>query len=449
MSVRAVVVGGGTNALVSAHLLAKAGYAVSLFAEREEAKEDGLGWVPPQVRRALGLDGLGVETPDPWAVSALPGGGRLELWRDMARSVESIRRVSPADAQKWPRFCERMARLARFLEHAYLEPPPDPLGVRFALRARLLGRQGLTDLMRVLPMSVAELLDDWFENDALKGLLGAGGVMHLQQGPRSGGTAFVFLHHHVGSPPGVFRPPRSDIERVLRQRTGVELHGASVVAILVRESRARGVVLASGEEIDAPLVLSATHPRRTLLELVDPVWLDPELARALANLRERAVAARVRLQLDRAPGFTTLVHAPSLDYLERAYDDAKHGRVSRQPCLEAHCDAQHRVHVQVQYAPPGADRAALGDVVSATLSDHLGDAVIRSVEVAPPAQPHQVELSLDQALWMRPLPQLAHYRTHIEGLWLCGPAMHPGGLIAGAAGYNAARAALRAARRAA
>ena len=150
------------------------------------------------------------------------------------------------------------------------------------------------------------------------------------------------------------------------------------------------------------------------------------------------------LALNRAPGFSTLVVAPSLDYLEHAYDDSKYGRISGRPYLEAHCDAGHRVEVQVQYVPPGADCAALGDVVVAMLAEHLGDAVIHAVEVARPRQPHQAELSLDQALWMRPLPQLAHYRTPIQGLWLCGPAMHPGAGVAGACGYNCARAALRA-----
>jgi phytoene dehydrogenase-like protein len=390
--------------------------------------------VAPRLR----VEGVKTHWPDPWAVAPLPQGGKLELWRDMARSLEAIRRVSPADAQKWPAFCERMARLARFLGRIYLEPPPDPLGLRFAMRARLLGREGLTDLMRLLPMSVAELLDDWFESDVLKGLLGAAGVLHLQQGPRSGGTAFRLLHHHVGSPPGVFRPPRSNLKQLLSPPSGK----AAAVSIAVREGRVRGVALADGEEIEASLVLSAAHPRRTLLELVDPSWLDPQLVHGLRHLRERPVAARVTLRLDRAPGFATLVHAPSLDYLERAYDDAKHGRASQRPHIEAHAVGQ-RIEACAQYAPPGTDTRALADVVAATLSESLGDAQIESVEVAPAQQPHQVELSLDQALWMRPLPELAHYRTPVEGLWLCGAAMHPGGAIAGAAGYNAARAAIR------
>jgi len=161
----------------------------------------------------------------------------------MARSVEAIRRVSPRDAERWPAFCKRMARLARFLAALYAEPPPDPLSLGFALRARRLGSEGLQDLLRVLPMPVAELLDDWFESDALKGALGAGGVLHLLQGPRSGGTAFRLLHHHVGCPPGVFRPGRSNILELLRRLPRVELQQTEVVGISVRGGAVTGVAL--------------------------------------------------------------------------------------------------------------------------------------------------------------------------------------------------------------
>ena len=131
-------------------------------------------------------------------------------------------------------------------------------------------------------MPVADLLDDWFETDALKGLLAAAGVMHLAQGPRSSGTAFGLLHRHVGSPPGVFRPPRSNFRRALAGLPGIQIRpGAEVARIDVRAGRATGVVLASGEEIAASIVVSGADPKHTLLELVDPGWLDPALVRAV------------------------------------------------------------------------------------------------------------------------------------------------------------------------
>jgi len=302
----------------------------------------------------------------------------------------------------------------------------------------------MEDLMRILPMPVAELLDDWFECDALKGALGAMGILHLQQGPRSAGTAFRLLHHHVGSPPGVFRPPRSNFGAVLRALPGLETRSAAVARINVRGGRVAGVVLASGEQIEASLVVSAIDPRRTLLELAEPGWLDPELARAVSHIRRRGVAARLFFKSREAK---SVVVAPSLDYLERGYDDVKHGRVSRQPYLETRVvDSGTEVHFQ--YTPYGggseiaeATRRLLPGLADAEASV-LGPRELEARDGWPQGQAYHAELALDQALWMRPLPQLAHYRTPIEGLWLCGPGMHPGGGIAGAAGYHCARAVL-------
>jgi phytoene dehydrogenase-like protein len=448
----AVVIGGNADALVAAHLLASAGREVIVI--EGASAPDTEGWVPPKVLRALRLQGLQLHWPDPWISVPLPAGGRLELWRDMARSVESIRRVSERDAARWPQFCKRMARLARFLEALYAAPPPDPLSTGFALRARRLGAQGLEDLLRILPMPVAELLDDWFENDALKGALGGAGVQHILQGPRSSGTAFRLLHQHVGCPPGVFRAPRSNILELLRRLPRVELQHAEVQRVAVKAGAVSGVVLNDGREHATPMVVSSAEVRRSLLEFVEPGWLDPELVRAVRHVRRRGVAARLRLQLDRSPGFGALALAPSLDYLERAYDDAKHGGLSRLPYVEARGDEQHRLDVLVQYAPYGVDCTKLADTVIAMLAEQTGDAVIGESELLSPreleesegwpeGQPHHAELALDQALWMRPLPELAGYRTPIEGLWLCGPGTHPGAGIAGASGFNCAQAILQ------
>jgi phytoene dehydrogenase-like protein len=469
----AVVIGAGVNELAAAHVLARAGRRV-LVLDRRAAHEQGaadIGWVAPCLVRDLELErhGLKIHRPDPWAVVPLPHGGRLELWNDVARTTEGIRWLSPKDAAIWPAFCERMARLARALESLYVAPPPDPMGraignlvewARTGLRLRRLGRQGIEDLLRSLPMPVADLLDDWFECDALKGALGAAGIMHLHQGPRSGGTALNLLHHHVGCMLGVFRSPLSNIGRVLAGLPGIDIRsGAEVARITVREGRATGVVLESGEEIAATLVLSGADPKRTLLGLLDPGWLEPEFARAVRNIRSRGVVARVTLVLDRAPGFSTLVVAPSLDYLERAYDDAKYGRVSQRPYLEA-CVEDRTVHVHLQYAPyalvdgqwDAVRHEALGDsVVQVLAADVPGfsETVIDRSVLSPPdlekllgwpeGQMHHAEPALDQWLWMRPVPGWARYRTPIDGLYLCGPGTHPGGGVSGASGYHCAR----------
>jgi phytoene dehydrogenase-like protein len=377
--VNAIVIGAGVDELVAARLLASAGRKVLVFDEQRERAGETEGWIAGE----LGLEALGLRLrhPDPWIVAPLPGGGRLELWQDTARSVESIRGISARDAQRWPAFCARMACAARLLETLYLSPPPDPVGatagdlaqlLRFAFKAHRAGRQAIEDLLRLLPMPVADLLDDWFESDVLKGLLASGAIRDLPYGPRAGGTALALLHRHVGCPPGVFRPPVSNAVEILRP--GIEVRHAEVAMLRVGSRKVTGVVLKDGEELNAALVLSGAEPGRTLLELLEPGWLDPELARAVRLVRNRSSALRPLI-------------APSLDDLERASDEAKYGE-----------------------APRGQWGA---------------------------------ELALDQFLWMRPVPELARYGTPIEGLYLCGQAMHPGAGIPGLAGLHCARRALR------
>ena len=484
-----VVVGTGVNELVAAHSLARAGREVVALQQHAAPQDAWLdsGWVPPHIVRDLALDknpGAGVALtvlcPDPWLAAALPDGGRLELWRDVSRSAEAIRRISAHDAQRWPQFCERMAAVSGILEALYVAPPPDimtraPAGLlrlaRYAFSVRRLNRVGMEDLMRLLPMSIADLLDDWFESDILKGALGGAGIMHLCQGPRSGGTAFRFLHHNVGNARGVFRPPQSNLRAVLEARGGVAVRSdAKLSRILVREGRVAGVELANGEEITASVVACGIDPKRALLESVDPGMLDPEFTRAVRHTRSRGVTARVDLALTAPAPFSMLTIAPSLNYLERAYDGVKYGAISSEPYLEVRVanssETEHRVEVDVQYVPHeplrwnGEMRRQLAErTVSALTRAAPGfDAMVKGVSVLTPAdfevrygfpqgQPHHAELALDQALWMRPLAGWSSYRTPINGLYMCGPGTHPGGYIAGAAGANAARVILQDTRR--
>ena len=429
---------------MAADLLARAGHGVNVLQE-EAPRGRTIGWVPPQLARELALGELTVDLPEPWLRAPLADGGVLELSRDMARSVEAIRRVSARDAASWPRFCERMATLARLLERLYVEAPPSLVDLRFAFRLRRLGRQGMEDLMRLLPMPVAELLDDWFESDVLKGALGAYAVRHLLQGPRSAGTAFRLLHYHAGNPAGVFRTPASNLAQLLRSRSAVAVREAKVARIAVRGGQVSGVVLAGGEELRASLVVSAADPRHTLAELVEPGWLDPDLLRAVRHIRSRGVAAKVAFAFERAPDWKTLTLAPSLDHVERAYDDAKYGRMSAQPWLDVTADGKG-AEAHFQYVPHArAGDANIGALASKLLAPHappITDCKLVALPASwPEGQPHQAELTLDQALWMRPLPELAGYRTPVGGLWLCGQAMHPA--VPGVAGYNCARAILR------
>ena len=441
----AIVIGADVNGLVAAHYLARAGRRV-LVVEPREAPETRLdvGWVPPKLVRELGLAtrGLRVEQPDPWITAPLDGGDRLELWRDVAKSALSLRRLSNADAAKWPEFCARMRRLAGVLEALYVQPAPDvatrEVGelLRLAglgLHVRRLGKQTVIDLLRILPMSVAELLDDWFENDVLKGVLGAVGVWHLRQGPRAGGTAFNFLHHHVGSAAGVFRPSRSNISQVLAALPGVEVRRGAAAAVVAAAGRVSGVRVRR-EELAASLVISSADPQTTF-EPLKP-QLDAEFVRAVGNIKARSIVARGTVTLARPADFTALCLAPSLDHLERAHDDAKYGRTSARPYVEAVAvDGRLDLHVQYAISTDGT----LVEKVAAALGMPAGQ-----VRLEPPSgHLYHGELTLDQILFMRPVPGWSRYRTPIAGLYLCGPGTHPGGGIAGAAGRNAARVILK------
>jgi phytoene dehydrogenase-like protein len=276
--------------------------------------------------------------------------------------------------------------------------------------------------------------------------------MHLRQGPRSGATGFSFLHHHVGSPPGVFRLPTSNLGSVLSGLPGVLVRrGALVKRIRVSHGRATGVVLDNGEELASALVISSADPRATLLGLLEPGWLDPGFVRAVSNIKCRGVAAQVTLTLATEPSFKTLSVAPSLTYLERAYDDVKYGRVSANPWLEARADGRS-VDVHVQYVPHTiGDGGALGDVVVRMLSEHvpgLSESITARTVVTPfdmaaegltEGQRYHGDLTLDQILFMRPVAGWTRYLSPVSGLYLCGAGTHPGGGIAGGAGRLAAR----------
>jgi len=447
MSYDAIVIGAGANGLVTAHYLARAGKRVCVVEQRDVPDPSAdIGWIPDVVIRDLGLSGAGlrIAEPDPWITAPLPAGGTLELSRDIRRSTEAIRRISPRDAEQWPEFCERMFTLAGVLQRLYLAPAPDIESTdarelsRIAglgLYVRRLGKQTVIDLARILPMSIAELLDDWFENDTLKGLLGALGIWHLKQGPRAGGTAFNFLHHHVGSRLGVFRPARSNMTQALSTISGVEILRGAHATVLAKSGRATGVALDQrGETIAAPLVISSAPPRATLEPIA--LELDPEFARAVRNIKARAVVARGALSVGSPPPYSTLCIAPSLDYLEHAYDDAKYGRDSAEPYVEVQ-RTDGRVELHVQYVPPG-QHEKLAATVARVLKAQPSQVQLQRAEESL----YHGELTLDQILFMRPVPGWSRYRTPIEGLYLCGSGTHPGGGLPGAAGRNAARAIL-------
>lgn len=507
----AIVIGAGVNGLVAAAALGRAGRRVLLlergaslggearaseFAPGYRAVPLALdpGWLPPMVVQGLGLEGLAVDYADTAVSVSLGGGQFLGLARDPAIAADTIRRYSASDAAKWAAFTSRLRKLTGFIEALYQLPPPDldttsladlvPL-LGLARKFRGLGREDMIELFRTMPMSVQELLDDWFESEPLKAAVAAGGVKDIRQGPRSGGTSFVLLHHLVGLPLGAVRGASywrggpeavaTAVEDVARRANVTVRTAAAVERITMRDDRVTGVALASGEEITAPVVISTADPVHTLLRLVDPVWLDAEFLRAVGNIKLRGARATVLYALDRLPavpgadGVVTLT--PTLEAMERSYDAAKYGRVSEHPHVEFTVpslrwpslapDGKHVLVAHAQYAPY---RLRDGAVWDAARREALGEQVTRAIDTAVPGFAgsvlHRVtltpkdledrygltegavthgELTLDQILFMRPVPGAGRYAMPVEGLYLGGPGAHPGPGILGGAGWLAAK----------
>jgi phytoene dehydrogenase-like protein len=340
-------------------------------------------------------------------------------------------------------------------------------------KVRSLGRDGILDLLRTLPMSVADVLDETFEHAALKGLVASAGVSRIVQGPKSGGTAFLFLHYHVGAPEGaicsrlIARGGLGAVANAFAKAArvaGAEIRTeAAVSRVAVTEEGVTGVVLENGEELTASTVLSTTDPRATLHGLVDPIYIDPELSQAIGAVKYRGATAKVNLVLDGLPSLPAdllrgaLVVAPDISYLERAYDAAKYGSISEHPYLEARIptlhDAslapagRHVMSVLVQWVPyrlrsgtwDAARRDGVGDLVVRTLGDVLPGFANRVIacQVLTPRDIEERygategnlthgELTLDQVLFMRPVPGLSRHATPISGLYLGGPGTHPG-----------------------
>jgi phytoene dehydrogenase-like protein len=522
----ALIIGAGHNGLVTAAYLAKAGLKVLVLERRAvlggtAATEEvfpgfkfdtvfhSLGGLRPEIVRDLDLVryGLDVQPSDVSVFTPLPDGGHLTLWRNMSQSVEAIRRFSKKDAESWPAFCKLMSQLAGVLEAIYGVTIPSVTTTDLAEviplmglgePVRKLGKKGLPEFLRVLPMSIAELLNDWFEADVLKGTLGAGGITGLAQGPRSAGTSYLFLHHHVGWPTGVFRAARlaqggvgalAQALAASAQARGAEIRTkAEVARINIKDDRAVGVTLASGEEVGARLVISNADPKRTIFGLADPLQFDSDYLRHIRNLKLRGVVAKVNLALGELPNFTALRGAgneastqlrglisisPNLDYLERAFDSSKYGEMSSAPYLEVVIPSlsdpsrapagRHVMSIWVQYAPyhlkggwTAQWREELGDRVMDTLARYapnLKAAVLHRQVLTPQdledtyglteGNVYHGEVMLDQILFMRPVPGWAQYRTPLPGLYLCGSGTHPGGGINGASGFNAARQILK------
>jgi len=511
-----IVIGGGANGLVAASRLGKAGRRVLLLERSASAGGQGSvvefasgfraaplgidpGWLPTKIAAGLGLTGLEPVSADTALSVAIEPGAFLTLSRDASRAAAAIGAHSKSDAAKWGSFTMQLRSLAGFLEVLYQAPAPDvdlrSLGELLPLlslgrKFRALGKRDMIEFLRTLPLSASELVDDWFECAPLKAAVAAGGIQDFQQGPRSGGTGFVLLHHLVGAEAGAVRnrvPWRSGPDAFTAaalgaaKRFGVTVRTAAPVAkILVHDDAVKGVVLQGGEELEAKAVLSTADPATTFLDWVDPVWLDPEFVHAVSNIRHRGCTAFVLYALEALPEFPGLSSkealsgivslTPDLVALERAADAAKYGAISERPHVELTFptllwpslapNGRHVAVARVQYAPYRLKDGASWDPARVNA---LADSVTSAIEAAAPGfrsrilhraawSPRELEerfglregaasqgeLGLDQILFMRPVAGWGRHATPISGLYLGGTGTHPGPGILGGGGWLAA-----------
>ena len=520
----AIVIGAGHNGLVAAAYLAKAGKKV-LMLERQ-ARIGGIlateelfpgfkyataahlcGQFSTDIIADLELKrhGLEILPLDPPLFAPLPDGNSLLIPKDGGRIRDEIGRFSKADASRFDAFSTLVKKLTAFLGVLNELPLPDhddsknaPIMelIKVAWKFHRLGNDDMREFLRLLPMSVADFLNEWFEGESLKAALAGRGIFGTVYGPRAQGTSFVLLQHLIGESNGVFRTSGfvrggpGNLSRAIAR--AAESHGAvirtatEVTTILTRDGSATGVVLDNGEEILADIVVSAADVKRTFLKLVAPSYLDPHFLLQVKNIRSRGGLAKINFALGRLPQFNVapehaslsyhggVIHiGPTLDYLERASDHAKYGRFSPEPFLEITIPSavdpsvapagKHVMSVWMQYAPyqlkSGAwaeQREALGELVANVVEDYapgFKNSILHR-QILTPLDLEQTfglteghiyhgEIALDQIFFMRPVPGWARYRTPIQNLYLCGSGTHPGGTISGLPGHYAAKEILR------
>jgi phytoene dehydrogenase-like protein len=522
----AIVVGGGHNGLTTAAYLARSGLDVLVLERRhilggacvtEEvwpgARVSRCSYVvsmlQPKVVEDLKLKEFGYHAMplDP-AYAAMTEQGPIFFFNEVERTVESIARFSPKDAAVYAGFEDLLERTASFLRPMLLREAPalgsrspgDLAGlVREGARAAGLSKRDVNDLVRIFTMSVADLLDDWFEHDGLKGSIASTGVVGVWAGPRTPGTAYNLLHHALGEldgMPGAWGQVVGGMGAISgsiarsAEAAGATIRTESEVArINVRGGVVTGVTLAGGEEVRAPIVASGAHPKSTILDLVGSQEFPDEVATDMKRYRTRGGSVKVNLVLSEAPEYDNVTPkeqkflmgagvniCPSIDYLEAAWQDAVAGRPAARPYVEAELpsavdpsltdDDRWIMTMFTQYGPSeesewqDGDRERYGETCIDQLTrfaPNLKGSVLEHEVLAPPdlerifglqgGSIFQGEQGMNQMAFMRPTPDMAQYSTPVGGLYLCGAGTHPGGGVTAASGHNAAQKILKDRRR--
>ncbi len=517
----AIVIGGGHNGLTNGAYLAKAGLRTLILERREmvggaaitEELRPGfqfttfsyaLSLLRPDIIHELDLVKHGfMPLLMPSTFCPMENGDSLVMGTDHNENLVEIARHSRRDADAYEQYEHDITRVAQAVKPLFDTIPPNIYGTsaddlaEMADLARHLGgleRRVLHNLVRLLTGSAADFLDDYFESDIIKGWLASSGIIGTKVGPMSQGSGLVLLFHNMGEHDGVFgswafhKGGNGGFTQVLAraaQAFGAEITlDATVERVITRNGRATGVALADGTELNASTVISAADPRTTFTRLVDPAELPPELVENLRRFRYQGMSSKVNFALDGLPrypalgertdmfrGFTNI--GPSLEYLERAFDEAKYGWYSSRPFIDGAIQStidpdmappgKHVMSCFVQYTPYHlarsdwpTEREDMADTVQASLESFFpgfGDLVLQR-EVVTPLDIEQVaglpegnifhgELLSPQMYFFRPAPGWNQYRTPIEGYYQCGSGTHPGGCVMGGPGRLASQQILR------
>ena len=513
----AIVIGGGHNGLTHAAYLARGGKKVLVLERRHivggaavtEEVFPGFKFsvcsyvvslLRPEIIRDLDLPRHGLEIlPLDGTFTPMLNGDYLWRVNDHGKSRREIARHSKLDAEAYEEFGKAMQAMCRFVKPILSMVPPDPtsLNPKDLMKLLFLGKrfQGLDaqakyDQVQLMTMSAIDFLDQWFETDVLKATMSASGIIGTFLGVRSPGTAYVLLHHYMGEIDGAFRAwgfarggtgAISNAIAGAALELGVEIRTkAGISKILVKNGKANGVVLANGDEIYADVISSSVDPRLTFTKFLEPSELPSDFLEEVNRYKFRGSSGKVNLALDALPNFKAMpgegLHlrgaisiSPSVEYMERAYDDAKYGNFSRNPYIDCVIPSltdpslappgKHVMSCFVQYAPyklaPGlhwdTEKEKFGDTVINTIAQHapnIKDIILHRQVVTPldlerefglsEGNIFQGELSLEQLFFLRPVPGWAQFRTPIKNLYMCGSAAHPGGGIMGAPGRLAA-----------
>lgn len=518
-----VIVGAGHNGLVAAAYLARAGRKVLVLEKRELVGGCAVTeeiWPGYKVSTAAYLTsllqeriihdldlprfGYQVDAKDPAFFSAFPDDRYMFMWQDGRKTLEELAKFSKHDAEVFPEYERYLERLSEVVEGLLLTTPPEfpPHGIgdfidylKLAGRLRKLSAREMTGLVKIFTQSASEFLDEWFESDQVKVTLATDGVIGANGGPRSPGTAYILLHHvmgSVGGKRGLWGFVRggmgavSDAIADSARSRGAEIRtNAAVERIKIQNRRAYGVVLQGGEEIDAPVIASNLTPHVTFLNMIEANQLPAGLLDGISKFRSEGTSCKINLALSGLPSFRALPGAPgpqhratmhicpSMEYVEHAWDDAKYGRPSQSPLLELTVPTmydpslappdRHIMGIFLQYAPYTL-REGNWDEMREPFTNRVFDLIeqyapgfrsliVESQTLTPLDLERRFgltggnifhgEMSLDQMFVMRPLAGCARYRTPVKGLFLCGSGTHPGGGVMGAPGYNAAREILK------